>query len=140
MFKDTERFRQAADNIYALTPDVCKIDMKPHVVRKAYLWYGQPPTTYLEAIGRLYVMPNITALEGKAVKIQRARDVYLVKGGQSHAISSVARFMQVRRNRILFLIYYWDCTINLASPAWLRRLQPSYRAAGERVQLHTKRK
>ena len=93
MFRDTERFRQAADNIYALTPDVCKIDMKPHVVRQAYLWYGQPPTTYLQAIDRLYVMPNISALEGSAVKIQRERDVYLVRDGHTHAIASVQQFM-----------------------------------------------
>jgi hypothetical protein len=95
MFKETERFRRAADNIYAVTPDVCKIDMKPHVTQQALLWYGQPPTTYLNAIDRLYVMPNVTALEGKPVKINRQSVVYLVRDGKTHAIDSVQQFMSL---------------------------------------------
>ena len=60
MFESTEFFRQAADNIYALTPNDCKIDLSPDLVRRSEYWYGQPPRTYLNAIDRLYVLPNVT--------------------------------------------------------------------------------
>ena len=94
MFRDTELFRNAADNIYAITPSGCQIDMKPELARRSYAWYGQPARTYNKAIDHLYVMPNITALELKPVKIKRDRTVYLVKDGKSHMFNDINAFMR----------------------------------------------
>ncbi len=65
----------------------CPIDTYLETIHRSYLWYGQPPTTFINWLAPLRNLPNIT--DGQIVRTKHSKIVFLMR---NHTLLKIPNF------------------------------------------------
>jgi hypothetical protein len=91
-FRDIKVFSNAIDYMYSQAPDNVYNDL----IKRSYVYYGQPPVTYLKWMEPLRVWPNFT--ENMLVRPAHNKQVYVVMNKTLRGIPNLRTFINMGRD------------------------------------------